>query len=157
MASDLDRDRRSHLVYNREQFDDYLIALLARIRFDDEADRIISGEAKHPLLNYQQQHSDSLQALRLLPFTAMQLIEDPIGCYVQFTRSLANALSVFPGDVPDVGNLGYLDDLYKVHKKAQRFIYDIIVRTFRVGSSMHYARSVKFGAGLHLLNTVCGR
>lgn len=49
MASDPDRDRRSHLVYSREQFDDYLIALLARIRFDDEADRIISGEAKHPL------------------------------------------------------------------------------------------------------------
>lgn len=83
----------------------------------------------------------------------MQLIEDPIGCYVQFTRSLASALAVFPGDVPDVGNLGYLENLYKVHKKTQRFIYDIIVRTFRVGSSMHYDRNVKFGAGLHLLNT----
>lgn len=143
-SSEKDRDRQSHLVYSREQFDDYLVALLARIRFDDEADRIISGAAKHPLLNF-----------RLLPFTAMQLIEDPIGCYVQFTRSLANALAIFPGDVPDVGNLGYLEDfLYKIHKKAQRLIYDIIVRTFRVGSSMHYARNVKFGAGLHLLNTV---
>ena len=149
-----DHDRRSQLTYNREQFDDYLVALLARIRFDDEADRIISGEANHPLNNFQRQHDGALHALKMLPFTAMQLIEDPIGCYLQFTRSLASALSVFPGDVPDVGDLGALDDLYQVHRKAQRFIYDVIVRTFKVGSSMHYARSVKFGAGLHLLNLV---
>ena len=53
-----------------------------------------------------------------------------------------------------MGDLGRLDDLYTVHRKAQRFIYDIILRTLKVGSSMHYARNVKFGAGLHLLNSI---
>ena len=156
MASDNGNqtDRRQTLVYSREQFDDYLVALLARVRFNDAADRIVSGESQHPLLNYQRQHSSALALLKIMPFTAIQLIEDPIGCYVQFTRSIASALSVFPGDVPDVGNLGVLDDLYQIHRKAQRFIYDVIVRTLRVGASMHYARGVKFGAGLHLLNTV---
>ena len=155
MASENSSDRRNILVYNREQFDDYLVALMARIRFDDEADRIISGESSHPLLNHQFRHSEALGALRIVPFSAMQLIEDPIGCYVQFTRSIASALSAFPApEVPDVGDLGLLGDLYTLHRKAQRFIYDVIARTLKVGSSMHYARNVKFGAGLHLLNTI---
>ena len=148
-------DRRHALVYNREQFDDYLVALMARIRFDDEADKIISGENTHPLNNHQIQHSQALAALRVLPFSAMQLIEDPIGCYIEFTRAISSALLAFPAPVPDVGDLGRLNDLYTVHRKAQRFIYDVIVRTLKVGSSMHYARVVKFGADLHLLKHHC--
>ena len=144
--------RRSTLKYSREQFDDYLVALLARIRFNDNADRVVSGESHQPLLNYQVQHGDSLRRLNILLFSAQQLIEDPLGSYIYFTRALASALSVFPDNVPDIGNLGVLDRLYEVHKEAQRFIYDVIVRTLTVGTSMHYARGVKFGAGLHLLN-----
>ena len=151
-ASDALAMRQPALTYSREQFDDYLVALLARIRFDDEADRLLSGESSHPLILYQRQHANALNQLKVLPFTAPQLIEDPIGCYIQFTRSLGEALSVFPGNVPDVGNLTMLDDLYQIHRKAQRFVYDTIVRTLKVGSSMHYARGVKFGAGVHLLN-----
>ena len=156
MSSSSDDSSVHHprLTYSREQFDDYLVALLARIRFDDTADRVISGENQHPLILHQRQYSAALSQLKILPFTAAQLIEDPIGCYVQFTRSLAEALSVFPGVVPDVGNLNVLDDLYQIHRKAQRFIYDTIVRTLKVGVSMHYARGVKFGAGVHLLNIV---
>ena len=75
-------NRRSRLVYDREQFDDYLVALLTRIRFNDEADHIISGEIVHPLDNFQLQHVAALWALKSLSFTARQLIEDPIGCYV---------------------------------------------------------------------------
>ena len=88
----------------------------------------------------------------------MQLIEGPIDCYIQFTCSIASALSAFPepfpAPVPDVEDLGQLEDLYTVHGKAQRFIYDVIVRTLKVGSSMYYARDVQFGAGMHLLNTI---
>ena len=122
-------NRHSTLKYSRDQFDDYLVALLARIRFNDNADRIVSGESRHPLLNYQAQHGDALRRLNLIPFTAQQLIEDPLGNYIYFTRALTSALTVFPGEVPDVGNLGTLDRLYDVHKEAQRFIYDVIVRT----------------------------
>lgn len=122
-------NRHSTLKYSRDQFDDYLVALLARIRFNDNADRIVSGESRHPLLNYQAQHGDALRRLNLIPFTAQQLIEDPLGNYIYFTRALTSALAVFPGEVPDVGNLGTLDRLYDVHKEAQRFIYDVIVRT----------------------------
>ena len=53
-------DRQNTLVYNREQFDDYLVVLMARIRFDDEADKIISGENSHPINNHQIQHSQAL-------------------------------------------------------------------------------------------------
>ena len=130
-------NRRATLKYSREQFDDYLVALLARIRFNDNADRILSGESRHPLLNYQTQHAAALHRLNIVPFSAQQLIEDPLGSYILFTRSLASALSVFPHDVPDVGNLGTLDRLYEVHKAAQRFIYDVIVRT---RTSMHALR-----------------
>ena len=95
--SDAQDLRQPNLTYSREQFDDYLVALLARIRFNDNADRLLSGESHHPLLLYQRQHAEAIGQLKILPFSASQLIEDPIGCYVQFTRSLAEALNVFPG------------------------------------------------------------
>ena len=120
MASESPSNRRSILVYNREQFDDYLVALMARIRFDDEADRIISGESSHPLINHQFRHSEDLGALCVVPFSVMQLIEDPIGCYIQFTHSIASALSAFPAPVPDVGDLGQLEDLYPGVHCAQK-------------------------------------
>ena len=37
-------------TFSREDFDDYWTALLARVRLDDTADRIVSGEFPHPLL-----------------------------------------------------------------------------------------------------------
>ena len=111
-------------------------------------------ENRHPLVHYQRQNSATLSALKILPFTGVQFIEDPIGCYIHFTRSLAEALSVFPDNVPDIGDLSVLEDLYQTYRKAQRFVYDVIIRTLKVGTSMHYARDVKFGAGLHLVNIV---
>ena len=89
IISDAQDLRQSNFTYSREQLDDYLVALLARIRFNDNADRLLSGESHHPLLLYQRQHSEAIAQLKILPFSASQLIEDPIGCYVQFTRSLA--------------------------------------------------------------------
>ena len=71
--------RRRRLVYTREQFDDYWVSLTARIRYNDEADKIISGERNHPLLQYQRDNAQNLAILRILPFTLRQLIEDPCG------------------------------------------------------------------------------
>ena len=44
---------RNRLILNREQFDDYLVALMARLRTNDVADRLLSGETRHPLVEYQ--------------------------------------------------------------------------------------------------------
>ena len=38
--------------------------------------------------------------------------------------------------------------------REQRFIYVTIVETLQVGTSMHYARRVQFGVGLHLLQVI---
>ena len=46
----------------REDFDDDLVALTARLRNNADADRILSGEIHHPLIRFQQLNSDSLQA-----------------------------------------------------------------------------------------------
>ena len=73
-------DRRHRLVLDTTQFDDYWIALLAKIRFNEPADRLLSGNAPHPLLPYQQDNAASLNQLGVLPFTPQQLFEDPIGC-----------------------------------------------------------------------------
>ena len=71
-------DRRQTRVYSREQFDDYLVDLIARICFNDDADHIVSGENQHPLSNYQRQHSAALDQLKVMSFNAAQLIEDRI-------------------------------------------------------------------------------
>ena len=117
-TEDTQSTRHRILTYYREQFDEYLVALLARIRFNDDADRLLSGDSHHPLLLYQRHYSSAISQLKVLPFTAAQLIEDPIGCYVQFTRSLAEALSVFPGIVPDISYLSVLDGLYQTNRKG---------------------------------------
>ena len=111
-------ERRSRLVLDRDQFDDYWIALLAKIRFNEGADRLLSGQSQHPLINYQQNNANSLNLLRILPFTPQQLFEDPVGCYVQFSRSLDTALQVFPAAVPALDDLNVLDDMFRLHKQA---------------------------------------
>ena len=48
-----DDDRASpsrRLVLSKENFDDYLLALMAKLRRDPAADRLLSGETQHPLV-----------------------------------------------------------------------------------------------------------
>ena len=151
---DQDNDRRHRLVFDKNQFDDYFIALLAKIRFNEHADRLISGLAPHPLIPYQANNAASLSQLGVFQFTVHQLLEDPIGCYVTFSRSLDLALQAFPNAIPALGDLQHLENLFTVHKRAERFIYNVIVGTLQVGKTMHYARRVRFGAGCHLLSII---
>ena len=147
-------DRRNRLVFDKNQFDDYWIALIAKIRFNEPADRLISGQAPHPLIPYQANNAVSLNQLGIFPFSLQQLLEDPIGCYVSFSRSIDSALQTFPNAIPALDNLQTLEDLFQVHKRAERFIYNTIVGTLQIDKTMHYARRVQFGAGCHLLSII---
>ena len=54
---DPDRSRSRRLKFTKTDFDDYLIALMVKLRLNATADRIISGELQHPLVDFQQQNS----------------------------------------------------------------------------------------------------
>ena len=142
------------LVLSQENFDDYILALMVKLPFDPDADRLLSGETQHPLVQYQQVNRDVLIALAMPFFSLEDLIRDPVGTYVQFQRRIDAALSNHAPPVPVPGDLNVLQDLQTTHRAAERYIYTTIVSTLQVGRSMHYARQVAFGAGQHLLQTI---
>ena len=45
--------RSRHLVFDRDNFADYWAALTVRVRRDNYADLVYSGDFAHPLLAYQ--------------------------------------------------------------------------------------------------------
>ena len=73
-TDDPDRSRR-RLTYNRDQFDDYWIALMANLRINEDADDLISGKSPHPLLSFQRANQAALQLLGALILSSDQLIE----------------------------------------------------------------------------------
>ena len=111
---------------------------------------LISGTSPHPLISFQQANRASLQLLGVLILTATQLIEDPFGCYQRSTvySISCRCSSSTSQPSPNVGNLQELESAYQTHRRLT------ILNTLQVGISMHYARRVRFGAGLHLLNVI---
>ena len=64
--TDRDRARSAHrLTLCRENFDDYVVALTAKLRSNLDADRVLSGETLHPLLAFQDSNRDALTALNV--------------------------------------------------------------------------------------------
>ena len=147
-------DRRRRLYLDRNQFDDYLIALNAQLRTDEHVDRILSGQDRHPLEGYQLQFANALNQLRIPYIAPRPFVEDPFGVYKRFSQQLVNSLAVARSPIPYIGDLNQLDVDYLVHKAAQKSIYATIVRTLEVDKTMHYARQVMHGAGVHLLNVI---
>ena len=127
---------------------------MSKLRINEDADALISGRSPHPLLAFQRANQAALQLLGVLILSGNQLVEDPFGCYQRFTQYLTEALHRHPGPVPAIGDLRALEESYQLHRRAQRHIYSTILETLQVGNSMHYARRVRFGAGLHLLNVI---
>ena len=150
---DYNRSGSRRLLFTRTDFDDYLIALNAKLRINAVADRILSGELRHPLIAYQQQHSIALQQLNVPFFPDVSLLQNPAQSYVNFLRVLTQNLLVAPA-VPDVGDLNALQEAADIFRQGERFIYSTIVQTLKVGDSMHYARQCNFGAGQILLQTI---
>ena len=143
-----------HLEFTRNDFDDFIIALTAKLRLNETADKILSGELRHPLVDFQQRNSASLQGLNVPYYSPATLLQDPAETYVTFLRQLTQALLNAPAPVPDVGDLNVLQEAANLFRRGERFIYSTIVATLKVGDSMHYARQCKFGAGQMLLQTI---
>ena len=143
-----------HLEFTRKDFDDFVIALTAKLRLNETADRILSGELRHPLVNFQQRNTAHLQGLNVPFYSPAALLQDPAGSYVAFLQHLTQALLSAPAPVPDVGDLNVLQEAADKFRRGERFIYSTIVSTLKVGDSMHYARQCNFGAGQMLLQTI---
>ena len=143
-----------HLEFTRNDFDDFIIALTAKLRLNETADRILSGELRHPLVDFQQRNAQSLQGLNVPFYSPTDLLKDPAETYVTFLRQLTQALLNAPAPVPDVGDLNVLQEAANVFRRGERFIYSTIVATLKVGDSMHYVRQCNFGAGQILLQTI---
>ena len=50
---EIDRRRTRRLTFTTTNFDDYVVALMAKLRVNVTADAILSGELLHPLVLYQ--------------------------------------------------------------------------------------------------------
>ena len=154
---DADRDTASsanRLSLCRENFDDYVVALTAKLRSNIHADRVLSGETLHPLLAFQDQNRDALAALNVPWVPPQALFNDPVTPYVTFIRQITDALLHAQAPVPNIDGLDELQNSQAEFRRAETFIYTTIVNTLRVGKTMHYARQVRFGAGQLLLQNI---
>ena len=100
----IDRSAR-RLTLSRENFDDYLVALMAKLRSNVTADRILSGELRHPLIAFQQANGQHLAALNVNWVPDEALTADPITPYNNFIRQLTNALLQAPAPVPAINDV----------------------------------------------------
>ena len=152
-----DQDRAAsgrRLFLSRENFDDYLVALNAKLRQDTVADRILSGELQHPLIAFQRNNLAQLQVLRVPFVPPAALLQDPVGPYLNWLRILTDSLLRAPAPVPAVVGLQQLQEQQNAFRQGERHIYTSIVSTLKVGESMHYARQCMFGAGQLLLQSI---
>ena len=128
------------LVFSTENFDDYLVALMADLRSDATCDRLLSGELRHPLVAFQQDNIANLHLLDVPWVSPAALLTDPVNPYVNWLRTLTSRLLAAPAPVPDIPGLQQLQEAQTAYRNAERHIYARIVKTLRVGQSMHYAR-----------------
>ena len=90
--ADRDRARSAHrLTLCRENFDDYVVALTAKLRSNLDADRVLSGETLHPLLAFQDSNRNALAALNVPWVPPQALFNDPVTPYVNFIRQITDA------------------------------------------------------------------
>lgn len=152
---DADRSGSSRrLAFSRENFDDYLCALMSKLRANDVADRILSGELPHPLIAFQQINAANLVALNVPYVSPRDLLSDPVGPYVRWLRILTDALLRAAAPVPAMVGLAALQVAQNEFRTAERYIFSNVVSTLRVGESMHYARQCIYGAGQLLLQSI---
>ena len=143
--------RLPRLALSKEFFADYLTALLSRVRRCPKCEAIFSGKRLHPLIAIQLANQRQLQTLNVAFVPAALLIYNPFLPTEKFIADV-NTLS----DQDPKLNSGWAAFLttWEDYKGTQHKIFDIIVNTLRVGSSMHYARAVPYGAGMLLLNRI---
>ena len=142
------------LWYSREQFADFWTALTSRVRQQDNCDQLFTGAMEHPLIALQRDNQQ-----QILGYNLTLVSEEKLKAYpFQPTDFLIAAIKVAAqesnNDPPLDNNWQQFELAWTVYKATQRRIYAIAVATLKVGSSMHYARAVPFGAGTSLLTTI---
>ena len=150
-------NQKQKLLYNREQFDDYWTALLARVRQHDDCEDMYTGATHHPILALQSDHSAEIKAYGI-PLIPLQVLgSDPLGAASELIRKIEQAARRAEKDPPLGTNKELWDKVLKdwsTFKKVQRKIYAIIVSTLEIGSSISYARDVPYGCGTMLINNI---
>ena len=154
MASFINQEKPTPLSYSREQFADYWTALISRVRQDDDCDQIYSGSMPHPLVMLQKKNLQQIQGYDVTLVAEALLQSNPIEPTEVFINAIKIAAATANKDPPLSLLWNEFNTQWPKYRKAQRKIYAIAISTLRVGSSMHYARSVPFGAGTHLLATI---
>jgi len=139
------------LVLSKEYFQDYLTALLSRIRQSRKCEAIFTGKKLHPLIGIQRANQRQLQQLNIPFVPAALLVYNPFQPTEKFIVDVTEKSNADPK--LDNGWEAFLTT-WEDYKGTQHTIFGIIVNTLRVGTSMHYARAVPHGAGMLLLNTI---
>ena len=154
MASYTTPEKVSPLSFSRQQFADYWTALISRVRQDDDCDQVFSGSMPHPMVLFQKQNHQQILDYGLTLIAEAVLAVNPIQPAELLLQEIKHAAAQANKDPPLDTNWNVFQTEWLKYKKAQRKIYAIAIATLRVGSSMHYARQVPFGAGTHLLTTI---
>ena len=147
--------RRPLLVFSRDNFDDFWTALLADVRADDIADQVYTGSLQHPLVQYQWAHQQYLAHLGIPLLAPEEFSRDPMGLYDNFISQVYRNNAAMPNPTdPPLPDAADLQEAWATYRQGQRTLFSRAVATLRVGTSMHYARAVPFGAGTRLLATI---
>ena len=149
-----DRRRGRRLTLSTENFDDYVVALMAKIRINVITDRLLSEDLQNPLVEFQRNNMVELQRLNIPWFSPAQLLADPTRTFQNFMRLLQERMLAAPAPVPAFVGLNDLQANNVRYRQAENHIYSTIVDTLRVGKTMHYARQCPFGAGQLLLQII---
>ena len=139
------------LVLSREFFADYLTALLSRIRQCPKCEAVFTGKQSHPLVAIQLANQRQLQTLNITFIPAALLTFNP---FLPTEKFIADVKTKSTSDPKLDNGWDVFLTTWEDYKGTQHKIFGIIVNTLRIGTSMHYARSVPHGAGLLLLNRI---
>ena len=143
------------LWYSSEQFADYWTALTSRVRQDDELDKLFTGIMAHPLVALQNSNRSQIEDdYHLNLISDEKLKAYPIQSAEYFIAAVKVAAAEANNEPPLTNNWDVYTTAWPIYKATQRKMYSIAVSTLKVGSSMHYARSVPFGAGTQLLSVI---
>ena len=139
------------LEFSRPFFADYFTSLLSQIRCDKDCEALYTGKQKHPLIAVQADNTHQLQTLHIQFIPEAVLVFRPFAPTDNFIVDVTAKSNSDP--LLDHGWDLFITN-YEAYKDTQRKIFRIIVATLRVGTSVHYARAVPYGAGLPLLQTI---
>ena len=147
-------DKLPALYFSREMFSDYWTALISRVRQDDTCDQVYIGILPHPLVQLQKDNQAQILDYECQLVAEAVLEQNPIEPADKLLAAIRFAAAIAQKDPPLDKFWKEFSEAWPVFKQAQRRIYAITIATLKVGTSMHYARRVPFGAGTSLLRTI---